>query len=182
MDNKCVYFHINPIKKEIFYVGIGNEDRPYSKYNRTKWWHNIVNKYGYVVIVMRTNISLELAKLLEIEYILKFGRRDKDKGTLINLTDGGEGVSGRIVTQDERDRISNTKKGKPLPQAFIEKRQILNASRKGVKRTSEVNLKVSNSKIGHLVDKETRSKISKTLKGKPWTEARRNAVKIKDIK
>jgi len=32
------------------------------------------------------------------------------------------------------------------------------------------------------INKETRSKISKTLKGKPWTEARRNAVKIKDIK
>ena len=27
MNNNCVYFHYNPVKQEIFYVGIGNEKR-----------------------------------------------------------------------------------------------------------------------------------------------------------
>ena len=39
-----IYFHINPIKNEIFYVGIGINNRAYKKISRNKFWHNIVIK------------------------------------------------------------------------------------------------------------------------------------------
>lgn len=30
-DNNCLYFHINKIKQEPFYVGVGNLERAYYK-------------------------------------------------------------------------------------------------------------------------------------------------------
>jgi len=39
-----LYFHINSVKNEIFYVGIGNNKRPFSKSTRSKLWHNVVKK------------------------------------------------------------------------------------------------------------------------------------------
>ncbi len=36
--NNCVYLHVNPIKQEIFYVGVGTEERPYTKTNARKYF------------------------------------------------------------------------------------------------------------------------------------------------
>ena len=40
-----IYFHINPVKQEIFNVGKGHGNRAYSTANRNKFWHNVVEKY-----------------------------------------------------------------------------------------------------------------------------------------
>ena len=56
-ENKyCVYFHINPLKNEIFYVGIGSVKRAHSK-SRSKWWKNIVSKYGYIIDIIETDLT-----------------------------------------------------------------------------------------------------------------------------
>ena len=94
MNNNCVYFHINPVKKEVFYVGIGIIKRPFSKKNRNKHWHNIVNKYGYNIVVIEKNLSLKDAFEREKYYIKLIGRKDLGKGSLVNMTDGGEGSHG----------------------------------------------------------------------------------------
>ena len=57
LNNKCVYFHINPLKNHIFYVGIGTEKRPYSKIGRSDFWWDTVNKYGYIVDITLENLS-----------------------------------------------------------------------------------------------------------------------------
>ena len=49
MNNYCAYFHINPIKLNVFYVGIGNIKRPYSKRFRNNAHDKVVNKYGHSV-------------------------------------------------------------------------------------------------------------------------------------
>lgn len=111
MENKyCLYFHINPIKQEIFYVGIGNKKRPYSEYSRSKYWHNIVEKYNYEVFVVEYfNIWNEACEK-EKYWINKIGRRDFNKGTLVNLTDGGDGNNN--FSQEVKNKISKSKKGK----------------------------------------------------------------------
>jgi hypothetical protein len=40
-----------------------------------------------------------------------YGRKDIN-GILLNLTDGGEGFSGLIITEEIKNKISNTMKGK----------------------------------------------------------------------
>ena len=50
MNNYYVYFHKNPITKEIFYVGIGNKKRAWNFKNRNIHWLRYVGKYGKPII------------------------------------------------------------------------------------------------------------------------------------
>lgn len=66
-DNWYIYRHIKP-NGETFYIGIGstkNFNRAYTKSSRNKYWHNIVNKYGYEVQILKNNINKEEADELE---------------------------------------------------------------------------------------------------------------------
>jgi len=110
--NTCVYFHINPIKQEIFYVGIGNKKRPYVKGDRVNYWHRIVKKYGYNVIIIHENLTWSEACELEIKYIKQIGRKDLGLGTLINMTDGGDGTHGHKLSEETKKKISESLKGR----------------------------------------------------------------------
>ena len=98
-NNKVVYIHRKLSDDTIFYVGIGEPSRAYEKAptSRSVVWHRTVKKYGYYVEVIFKDLSKEESCEIEIYLIEKFGRRDLKKGTLVNLTDGGEGVDGRVV-------------------------------------------------------------------------------------
>lgn len=114
MNNKYyIYFHINPLKNEIFYVGKGCDSRAFSKNRKNNLWHNIVNKYGYIVDIIEDNLTEQEAFEREIFYIKKIGRRDIGLGPLVNMTDGGEGNSGLIFSEEHRRKMSETRKGRP---------------------------------------------------------------------
>jgi len=105
-----VYQHRLPNKGDVFYIGIGKaKKRAFSKSNRNKFWHNVVNKYGYEVEVLVENISWEVACKIEKELIEKYGRRCTDQGPLVNMTEGGEGVSGYTHTQETKIRMSKNR-------------------------------------------------------------------------
>ncbi len=110
-NNNCVYLHVNPIKQEVFYVGAGNEKRPYSKYGRSDAWHRTINKYKiYDIIIIHSNLSWSEACKLEIKYIAQIGRRKVNEGPLVNLTIGGDGMVGLIpwnkgLTRDTDVRV-----------------------------------------------------------------------------
>jgi len=57
------------------------------------------------------NIDEELALFIEQEYIAKYGRIDNGTGILANLTDGGEGGSGYVVSDEKKKKTSETMKG-----------------------------------------------------------------------
>lgn len=95
-NSKVVYIHRKLTNREVFYVGIGNKDRPYQKAptSRSVLWHRVVAKHGYYIEIIRTGLTNEEACNIEIDLIDLIGRRDKKTGTLVNLTNGGEGVVG----------------------------------------------------------------------------------------
>lgn len=114
-----LYRHIRPDKNEPFYIGIGTKNskycgsykhlyqRAYNKEGRNKIWKDILKKNNgqfKVDILLETNIY-SIIKAKEIEFIALYGRKDKGTGTLANLTDGGDGQSGRTET---RNRIRKT--------------------------------------------------------------------------
>ena len=73
---------------------------------------NKIIKDGFEPIVLKLfeKLEYETAIKLEIEIISKIGRKDLDKGPLVNLTDGGEGT---INMSDEiKNKISKKLKGK----------------------------------------------------------------------
>ena len=88
--NKVIYIHKKATDNEVFYVGMGESERPYHTRGRSKMWNRIVDKHGYNVEVIMTGLNKQQASMLEIDLISLHGRRDEGTGTLANHTDGGE--------------------------------------------------------------------------------------------
>ena len=110
-----LYRHIRLDKNEPFYVGIRDiEKRAYNKVNRTKLWKNIANK-GYEVEILFEDLTWEQACEKEKEFIALHGRRDLGKGTLVNLTDGGDNTKGYHHTKETKERISKKLSGENHP-------------------------------------------------------------------
>lgn len=137
--------------KEIFYVGIGNDNkRPYSKKSRSSFWKSVVNKHDYIVDIVCNNVSWKEAGEIEKFLIFSYGRRDLSLGTLINLTDGGCGWLGGKHTEESKKNISNKNKGRVVSQ--------------------ETRDKISKANKGRKCSKETKLKLSKMYKGKKLSE------------
>lgn len=202
-NNICVYFHINPIKQEVFYVGIGNSIRPYTISDRKQFWKKTVKKYSYIVVVIHNNLSWKEAVELEIKYIKQIGRRDKKLGTLVNHTDGGEGTLGVIQKPwtEERKKEQSLKlmgknKGKPRPKEVMErvmatkKSRVYITSEETRKKMSENSKGKNNSFYNKIHSEESKKKISETkrnqklirekshLYGKKMSEEVKNKLKL----
>lgn len=91
--NKVVYIHRRKDNNSIFYVGMGTPKRVKSKSHRNNHWKNIVSKHGYYYEVVANELSQEDAYELEMFLIDELGRKDLEKGDLVNMTDGGDGCS-----------------------------------------------------------------------------------------
>ena len=61
MNNKVLYFNINNVKNEVFYVGIGNLKRDKSKHKRSNNWLSYIKKYDYDIMIEESNISWDEA-------------------------------------------------------------------------------------------------------------------------
>lgn len=95
-----IYSHIDPITKQIFYIGKGVRGRAYSLNCRSNIHKNKLNKLLYtgytmvdIVHKLLENIQSETdAYNLEKKYIEKYKLR-RDGGSLLNLQVGGYGAS-----------------------------------------------------------------------------------------
>tara|TARA_R110002124_G_C8814051_1_gene503410 strand:- start:88 stop:915 length:828 start_codon:yes stop_codon:yes gene_type:complete len=103
--NKCVYLHKNPKTSEVFYVGVGNKERPFDFRGRSLFWRNYYLKHGVVVCVVKKGLSIYDAFTEEKILISFYGRRDLGNGSLVNLTKGGEGISKNRKYEDNKKCI-----------------------------------------------------------------------------
>ena len=110
-----LYKHIRESDNQVFYIGIGSsEKRAYIKSNRGSYWKRYVEKYSYKVEIVLTDLTWEDACKWEQYLIGLYGRKSNNKGSLINLTDGGEGRVGYIVPKDVIDKIRQKNIGKKV--------------------------------------------------------------------
>jgi hypothetical protein len=137
-----VYLHTNPTTGKPFYVGKGKGSRAYSLKGRNKFWHNIVAKHGKEVQIIHEGLSEQDAHKMETELILLYGRRDIGTGDLVNLTDGGEGVHGKVYTKKERKHHSKVMKQYYASDCARNKRSIIAQQ---VNARPEVKAKISKS-------------------------------------
>lgn len=98
--NFFVYLHRRASNGKVFYVGKGCRYRHKSKWNRSIHWQNIANKHGYTVEIVQTGMQEWWAFELECELILKYRHHG-----LCNQTDGGEGASGFVVSQETKQKF-----------------------------------------------------------------------------
>lgn len=107
-----VYRHIRLDNNEVFYIGIGvSKKRAYEKSNRNKYWSNIVSKTEYEVDILKKDLTYDDAKEIEKLLICYYGRKDLGLGTLVNMTDGGEGSPGVIPSKSKRENQRNKMSG-----------------------------------------------------------------------
>jgi hypothetical protein len=170
-----VYRHIRLDKNEPFYIGIGSDEeykRASTNTRRNKHWINI-SKFGYEVDILFDGLTWDEACVKEKEFISLYGRKDKNKGSLCNLTDGGDGCLGRIVTfsEESKRKMSEARKGKKPyiitdeirknlsiaakkrgiskeHLAKMNKARVNFTHRKGIPHTEETRKKMSDSRIG----------------------------------
>lgn len=191
-----VYVHSRLKDGEPFYVGKGYGRRAHSQNSRNAHWRNIVAKDGGLhVSFLAREIDEDLSFLVEIEAIQKYRRAG---ASLVNRTNGGEGVSGyhptkpphnkgKPCTDDMKARISATLKSKGVlpPTGWNKGRKsapehvakmsagILQAwsARKAagpIVVSEETRAKQRAAKIGRVNSEETRRKLSASLRANKY--------------
>ena len=66
-----VYLHKRLDNDKIFYVGKGKGDRATTSKHRNEHWHNVVNKVGYRVVLLKEDLFEQEAFDLEISISFK---------------------------------------------------------------------------------------------------------------
>jgi group I intron endonuclease len=144
--------------KTPYYIGKGKCDRAYRR--RNKGIKPPKDKSR--ILILKQNLTEEESFRHEVYMIAVFGRKDLGTGILHNRTNGGEGASGAITSEEVKKKQSEAKKGKNNP--FC-----------GKKHTPETRKKISdaikgenNPQYGKSLSEETRRKMSEAIKGKKW--------------
>ena len=168
-----IYRHIRLDNNYIFYIGKGTTDdrkrTEYSYYSRanesrgrSKWWLKIVKKAGYRVdIMLESDNEVEILNK-EIEFIKLYGRLNNNTGSLVNLTDGGEGGSGKICSEETRLKHSIRLKGIKPSDLCMERYK---ESRKTYVISEKTRRKISVGNMGKKMSEEVKRKISEANKG-----------------
>jgi len=185
-----VYRHRRNDSNDIFYIGIGhNKNRATSKTGRSEYWKRIEKKYGRQVEIIAKDLTWADACELEIFLIKEYGRLDLKTGNLVNMTDGGEGVTN--LSYESRKKISESQLGVKLSKEHCEaisrglmgrvvtqehRDNISNANKgrvspmKDKKMSDESRLKMSKTRKGVKFSKKHKESISKANKGRVFSE------------
>ena len=184
-----VYRHIRLDKNEPFYIGIGSDEeykRASTSKNRNIFWKRIINKTEFEVEILCDNLNWDEACLKEKEFISLYGRKDKNKGSLCNLTDGGEGVCGFKVSNATKKKMSDAKKGKK-PYVItdeIRKNLSIAAKKRGVSKEHLAKMNKARVNFTHRKGiphtEESRKKMSESRTGikksEEWCKAQSERV------
>ena len=151
-----VYEHIRLDTNTVFYVGKGKGRRCLEARRRNQHWKRVVAKAGgFDVRVVVDKIDKELAFLAEQELIAKL----KLQGVpLVNLTDGGEGVSGYRHTNKSKAILSAT-----MTCTMGTYKNVLRERQLGENNSAKkegVGAKISKALTGRKLSEETKRKIS----------------------
>ena len=166
-----VYRHIRLDKNEPFYIGIGtDEKRAYNKVSRNEHWKRIAKNTDYEVQILFYDLTLDEACEKEKEFIALYGRKNNNTGILTNLTDGGEGSLGIVISEETRQKLSIARlgnKSRTGHKLSIETRQKMSVSALGKKKpliTEEHRKKLSLAKIGKKQSIETKQKRNESIR------------------
>ena len=199
LKNYYIYVYLDPEKPgkyiygeysfdfEPFYVGKGKGNRifhfrqPSGPFLKKK-----MNKVlSPIYLMVQRSLREQEAFLEEIKMIAIIGRRDQGKGPLCNLTDGGDGVSGRICSEATKQKQKETetwevrsiaskkawetRRKNGNAHCSKEQKQKLREANLGKKPSEETKEKlriIGKLKRGHLHSEETKEKLRQINLGK----------------
>jgi rubrerythrin len=163
-----------------YYIGKGKGNRAYR--SRDKGIKPPKDKSK--ILILKQNLTEEESFRHEVYMIAVFGRKDLGTGILHNRTNGGDGVSGAVVSDETRRKMSEALKGKPRSKEIRRKiseahkgkthseksRRNMSESQKGKTFSEETKRKLSESQKGKTHSEETKRKLSESQKGKTFSE------------
>jgi hypothetical protein len=157
-----------------YYIGKGKGLRAFDK----KHGKTPVPQNKSRIVFLETNLSEIGALALERRYIRWFGRKDNDNGVLRNLTDGGDGVSGAIRSEETKQKIRLANIGKRCP---LEVKQKISETLKGKTFSQETIRKRIETNTGRKHTEETKQKIREAKRGKIFSEETKQKMKDAQI-
>ena len=190
-ENKFYVYEYHRKDGTPYYVGKGTGRRAYMGHGKPC----NVPKDKSLIIFQYTNLLESDAFKFEKKLIKKYGRKNLGTGLLLNKSDGGEGASnpqlstrlklsiagkncspatrakistknkGRIKSQEECERISKGKKGKPLTDK--QKKHVDNLIKMSKNKSSETCEKISIANKGKKRSPEFKQKVSVAMKHRP---------------
>ena len=130
------------------------------------------------IIFLKKNLTEAEAFRHEIYMITVFGRKDLETGILRNRTDGGEGASGLVMSEETRKTLSELKVGEKNPnygkEMSEEQKQKISEKRKGTKLSEEHKDKIRQKMMGNTwnvgkkLSDETKRKVGEAQKGNQY--------------
>ena len=148
--------------KTPYYIGKGTGNRIYSTNRIIK-----PPKDKSRIIYLKQNLTETEAFRHEIYMISVFGRKDLGTGILYNMTNGGDGSSGWVPSEEYRKKMSEAKKGKTHSEDSKKK---MSVAQKGKTLSEEHRRKMSEANKDKTLSEEHRRKISEAHKGKIASE------------
>jgi len=146
-----------------YYIGKGKGNRAYRR--RDKGIKPPKDKSK--ILILKQNLTEEESFRHEVYMIAVFGRKDLGTGILHNRTDGGDGASGAVVSDETRRKMSEALKGKPRSKEI---RRKISEAHKGKTHSEESRRNMSESQKGKTFSEETKRKLSEAKKGKTFSE------------
>jgi hypothetical protein len=141
-----------------YYIGKGKGKRAFDKSG-----HRVPVPARERILFLKVNICEEDALRHEVYMIALYGRKDRGTGILYNFTDGGEGLSGYVPSEETRKKLSNSLLG--------------NTRRRGKPNSPETRQKISQANKGRIFANETREKLRQSLTGKSKSPEHRRKLR-----
>ena len=162
LNNFYIYVYFDPTRDlEAFYVGKGKGRRSHCHLTRTDkhpFTHRLqkMARNGVIPLIERyEGLSEQAAFDLEVALIQEIGRKDLGTGSLLNLSDGGEGPSN----------------------PSLETRAKISAAAKNISEETRAKMRVAAIERAKNISEETRAKISAARKGRPMSEAQKEKMR-----
>lgn len=185
-----IYFLIDPRTGDIRYVGKTTKKLTYRLMNGHMQDSSRTHKTNWIKSLKKDGLlpEIKLVKICESEdkcnyaekfYIKLLGRADKGEGILVNATDGGEGTTGRVLSEKTKRKISKGNKGKLLGRKLPEKvKKKMMKTRSGFseKKKKEISRKISEANKGRSMSDETKEKLREINLGRIHSQEIRDKI------
>jgi hypothetical protein len=194
-----IYHYVDPRTMLPFYVGKGKDNRCYDHLTENEDTTENKHKFYRIQFLLNNSMSPIIVKVieeikdeqvayqLETEEILKYGRIGyEENGILTNVCLGANppNPKGKVRSEEHKKSLSIANTGKKMTVETKEK--ILETKRRngtlvsgmaGKKHTPVTKEKLHIAKTGTIMSEISSEKKSASLKGKPWSAARKEAAK-----